>query len=865
MFGKSSCWLSVVLFLGIAGASTAQNIDPALVGWWTFDEGSGNVARELSGKSVAGTLDGSPTWGFEGEHRGILLLDGTLDAWEYVFIDGKFNLPVYAITLWFRVDGPTGALQDVLSAYAPGVVHGILLEVRADGVLRYLHRYPLGTGGGTDLRTTSIYDYGLWYHAAMVKAENKITLYINGEEVGSAGDTSEFNPGDTFGIALGILDHERAGDDKRLLFGAIDDVRIYDRPMSAAEIQEAMKLEVWPYAYGPSPADGALLTSTWVNLGWAPGGLATSHDVYLGDNFDDVNDGTGDTFRGSQTTTSLIAGFMGFPFPDGLVPGTTYYWRVDGVDDLNPDSPWKGSVWGFLVPPKKAYEPVPTKGSKFIDANVQLSWTPGFGAKLHTAYFGDNFDDVDNAAGGAAQGVTTFAPGALEPGKTYYWRVDEFDALTTHKGDVWSFTVAGAGGGVKGQYYQGLNLNTLLLTRTDPQINFNWGAAPDPLVGEDNFSVRWSGEVEAAFTETYTFYTNSADGARLWIDGIQLVNNWTDHDNTENSGNMDLVAGQIYSVQMEHYDSGGTAVAELRWSSPRTPKQLIPQAALSLPVRARNPQPLNGIVGIKLIDTLDWMAGDHAASHDVYFGADREAVQNADKSSPEYKGAKMLGDEGHDPGKLAWDTTYYWRVDEVNDANPDSPWVGTIWSFSTGDFLLLEDFEDYNDYPPDEIWNTWIDGFGTTTNGSTAGYPDPVFTAGEHYVETVVVHGGAQTMPLFYDNNLKYSEVTATLVYPTEWTEEGVGNLSLWIRGDSANAIERLYVAVNGAAVYHDDPAVAQTTIWTEWVIPLQAFADQGVDLTNVNTISIGLGDKNNVAVGGSGVMYIDDLRLYQP
>ena len=352
---------------------------------------------------------------------------------------------------------------------------------------------------------------------------------------------------------------------------------------------------------------------------------------------------------------------------------------------------------------------------------------------------------------------------------------------------------------------------------------------------------------------------------RLWIDGIQLVNNWTDHGNTENSGNMDLVAGQVYSVQMEHYDATGGAVAELRWSSPRTPKQLVPQAALSLPVRARNPQPLNGIVGVRLIDTLDWMAGDHAASHDVYFGTDMEAVQNADKSSPEYKGTRGLGDEGHDPGTLTWDTTYYWRVDEVNDTNPDSPWVGTVWSFSTGDFLLVEDFEDYNDYPPDEIWNTWIDGFGTTTNGSTAGYPDPIFTDGEHYVETVVVHGGAQTMPLFYDNNLKYSEVTATLVYPTDWTEDGVGNLSLWIRGDSDNAVERLYVALNGAARYNDDPAVAQTTMWTEWVIPLQAFADQGVDLTKVNTISIGLGDKNNVAVGGSGVMYIDDLRLYRP
>jgi hypothetical protein len=249
----------------------------------------------------------------------------------------------------------------------------------------------------------------------------------------------------------------------------------------------------------------------------------------------------------------------------------------------------------------------------------------------------------------------------------------------------------------------------------------------------------------------------------------------------------------------------------------------------------------------------------------VYFGTDQDAVKNADRSSPEYKGAKGLGDEGYDPGALAWDTTYYWRVDEVNDTNPDSPWPGTVWSFSTGDFLLVEDFEDYNDYPPDEIWNTWIDGFGTTTNGSTAGYPDPVFVDGEHYVETVVVHGGDQTMPLFYDNNLKYSEVTATLVYPTDWTAEGVGNLSLWIRGESDNAVEQLYVGVNGAAVYNDDPAVVQTTIWTEWIIPLQAFADQGIDLTNVSTVSIGLGDKNNVAVGGSGVIYVDDIRLYRP
>jgi hypothetical protein len=126
-------------------------------------------------------------------------------------------------------------------------------------------------------------------------------------------------------------------------------------------------------------------------------------------------------------------------------------------------------------------------------------------------------------------------------------------------------------------------------------------------------------------------------------------------------------------------------------------------------------------------------------------------------------------------------------------------------------------------------------------------------------------HSGAQAMPLLYDNNLKFSEVTATLVSPTDWTEQGVGNLSLWIRGDSSNNAERLYVAANGAEVYHENPDIALRTIWTEWVIPLQAFADQGVDLTNVNTLSIGLGDKNNVVAGGTGVMHIDDIRLYRP
>ena len=121
-------------------------------------------------------------------------------------------------------------------------------------------------------------------------------------------------------------------------------------------------------------------------------------------------------------------------------------------------------------------------------------------------------------------------------------------------------------------------------------------------------------------------------------------------------------------------------------------------------------------------------------------------------------------------------------------------------------------------------------------------------------------------MPLYYDNSVGYSEATLTLTYPRDWTENSVSTLSIWFKGVSDNAAETLYVALNGSAVVdHDNPNAAQTGSWTEWSIPLQAFADQGVNLANVDTIALGLGNKKNPVAGGSGTMYFDDIRLYAP
>jgi len=519
-----------------------------------------------------------------------------------------------------------------------------------------------------------------------------------------------------------LFDNDTAYDHYQVLITAVRN------PGSANSMQvsEVELLGTGIISASPEPADGAMIRDTWVGLNWLPGDFAASHDVYLGENYDDVDAGTGDTFQSNQLSTNFVIGFFGFPYPDGLVPGTTYYWRIDDVE-ADGTTIHKGKVWSFMITPKVALNPNPVDGIGSVDPNVELSWEPGFGAMLHHMYFGDNFADVDNGTPDTYKGpvgFTKYTPGTLELEKAFYWRVDEFDGFETHKGDVWCFTTPGA-------------------------------------------------------------------------------------------------VGSVY--------------------------------------------PRNGAVDVMQTAILKWLPGDSAASHEVYFGTDKDAVRNANSGSPEYKGSMDLGSESYDPGKLEWDTTYYWRVDGVDNSNPDSPWVGLVWSFTTANFLIVDDFELYNDLDPAEpesnrIFNVWLDGYLNATNGSLVGYETPPFT------EQTIVHGGSQSMPLYYDNSVGYSEATLTLTYPRDWTEKGVTTLTIWFRGDSANAAEPLYVALNGnAIVTNDNPNAAQIGTWIEWNIDLQVFADQGVSLANVNTIALGLGNKNNPLAGGSGTMYIDDIRLYPP
>ena len=720
------CISFIIVSLMFAGQSYAEVDSESVLGIWLLDEGNGDIAEDASGNGNDGTIMGAPDW-VNGQSGKALEFTGSS---TYVDCGNAeaFNVEVFSVSFWYNLPSAQGWNHMIsrgshVASGTPGSVNWGVMMYSAEERILFETFNDTGWSGIT-ADTTS----GEWHHVVATYDGDTMQLYHDAVLASTtSGAGILLDPSRSFVIGA-RSDNGSAGG---FYSGTIDEVGYFNTILTLEDIEEIMNNGLegitggQPLARRPDPKDGALHDDTWVNLLWRPGDFAASHDVYIGDNFDAVNEGAEGTFIGNQAGTFTVVGFPGFSFPDGLIPGTTYYWRIDEVNDTDPNSPWKGDVWSFTIPPKTAYFPDPADGGESVVVDVKLSWTGGFGSKLHFVYFGDNFDDVSNAAGALPQGAKDYTPGPLKLAKTYYWRVDESDILATYKGDVWSFTTEGA---------------------------------------------------------------------------------------------------------VESLD------------------------------------PANGAVGVTQTPILTWTPGVNGASHEIYFGTDADAVKNTDTSSPEYKGSGNLGSESYDPGQLEWNTIYYWRVDEANSTNADSPWTGPLWSFATADFLIIDDFESYNDLDPGDpasnrIFFVWLDGFDNPAlNGSVVGHGNPPFA------EQAIVHSGNQSMPMSYDNGVGKSEATLTLTSNRDWTVNGLDSLTIWFRGELANAPENLYVALNGSAVVnHNNPNAAIRTAWTRWDINLQAFADQGVNLTNVTSITLGLGNRANPTAGGAGMMYFDDIRLYAP
>ncbi len=548
---------------------------------------------------------------------------------------------------------------------------------------------------------------------------------------------------------------------------------------------------------------------------------------------------------------------------------------------------------GEYVPPVlerrlTARDPIPEDGTDDVPRDTALSWTPGPFADKHNVYFGTDTDDANNAdtdnpmdvlVSQEQAGTTYDPPGLLDFGQTYYWRIDEVNAppdSTVFKGDLWSFTVEpfvypipgdnitatassfdrgkGAentinGSGLSDDLHSTITETMWLSLASEP--NTAWILFEFNKIYKLNQMWVWNYNAESLLS----LYGLKEVALEHSIDG----SDWTKMDNVTEFAAAPGTDDYAHNITVDFNDAPAKYVRITAIGNQGGNVGFFNQYGLSevkffyVPVNAREPEPATGATDVALDVTLRWRPGREASSHDVYIADNIRAVvdRTADLTT--------VNEASYGPLDLNLGTTYYWSVDEVNGLEI---WESDIWSFTTEEYFVLDDFEDYNDFPPDEIWNTWIDGFEDLNNGSTAGYPDPEFAFDEHFVETTIVHGGDQSMPYFYDNTTApKSEVTRTMTSYRDWTQKSINELSLWYYGDQTNAAEPMYVTLNGSArANNDDAAAAQVTDWTEWRIALQDFADQGLDLSDVSTVTIGFGDGSP---GGLGLVFFDDIRLY--
>ncbi|MHC4191928.1 MAG: LamG-like jellyroll fold domain-containing protein [Planctomycetota bacterium] len=537
---------------------------------------------------------------------------------------------------------------------------------------------------------------------------------------------------------------------------------------------------------------------------------------------------------------------------------------------------WVRNVIG-LGDPALAANPNPEDEAVDVTRDVTLSWEPGeFAAPTngHKVYFGESFNDVNNATGGVAQTAASYAPPRLDFGKTYYWRVDEVNAPpTSHiefKGDVWSFTTEPVGYPIENITATASSTHSADIG-PENTVNGSGLDANDLHSNEETDMWLSSAEplgawIEYEFDKIYKLHQmwvwNSNQtvepllGFGLKDVTIEYSANGTDYTTlgtTHEFARAPGTAGYAYNTTI---DFAGAATKYVRLTANSNWGGMMPQYGLSevrffyIPVWAREPSPDSGATDVDVDVTLGFRSGREAALHDVYFNSDEQAV--IDGNVP----VATVTETSYGPLSLDLDKIYYWRVDEVNEAETLATWQGDLWSFTTREFLVVDDFESYNDLDPAEpesnrIFNAWIDGYDIPTNGSLVGYGIPPFC------EQIIVHGGKQSMPFFYSNTggAASSETELTLTPAQDWTEAQVKTLAVHFHGAEGNT-GQLYVKINGTKVAYDGQASnLALTGWQAWNIDL---ASSGASLQNVTKLAIGI-DGN----GASGTLYVDDIGLY--
>ena len=556
----------------------------------------------------------------------------------------------------------------------------------------------------------------------------------------------------------------------------------------------------------------------------------------------------------------------------------TFMW-TDDPDYVPTDADYENATVPTLG---GASNPSPSGGAMDVPRDVILSWTPGEYAPAvngHTLYFGENFNDVNDGIDAIVLSAASYAPPQrLDFETTYYWRIDEVNAPPSnivHQGKVWSFEtepfsyqvqniVATAssnavdkgpenvvnGTGLDSSGLHGIGEGNMWLSDIagpqPPWIQFEFDTVhklDEMLVWNSNGSLE--AVIGLGFKDVTIEYST---------DGGDFMTLGTTHEFARAPGS----AGYASNTTI---DMAGVPAKYVKLTANSNWGDLLAQFGLSevqfssLPVQAREPSPDTGATDVDMDVTLGWRAGRQAATHDVYMSTDEQAV--IDGTAP----VTVVTEASYGPLSLDLGSTHYWRVDEVNDAETPTMWQGDVWNLSTQEFLVVDDFESYNDIEAGQegsnlIYLTWVDGFDNpSANGSTIGYTE-VF---QPTMESGIVHGGKQSVPLLYDNSAaSVSEVTvntADLAIGRDWAKGGAKTLGLWFHGAAGNT-GQLYVKVNGVQILYDgDTGNLAGAAWQPWNIDLTAL---GVNLQSVTTLTIGIEGS-----GAVGTLYIDDIRLY--
>ena len=552
----------------------------------------------------------------------------------------------------------------------------------------------------------------------------------------------------------------------------------------------------------------------------------------------------------------------------GLIDEVAIYDRALSAEEVKQNFEAKG-----LTPSEQAADPLP--GDEVVDVprNVTLAWTPGEFAATHNVYLGTAFDDVNNADTANPsdvlvsqnQGAPSFDAGILEFDQTYFWRVDEVNSapdFTVFGGGVWSFSVEPIARPVTAVTAKASSS----FGASGPEKTIDGSGLVDDLHGVSAADMWISGAVPAtieyAFDRAYKLH-------ELWIwNSNQLIEafvgfgakdvvvehsldgeNWTV---LEGVGPLAQATGAAGYAQNNAIDFGGVTAQHVRVTV-NSVQGIAPQASLSevrfyyIPTFATRPSPASGATDVSPDVPLAWgRDGREAGSHEVYLGTDADNLSLAGGVSESSFDTAAVD--------LQLGQTYYWRVDEVNDAMDPSTWTGDIWSFTTADAIVIDDMESYKDAEFLEIWATWVDGFDDPANGALVGANPGI---GDFSPESTIVQGGNQSLPIHYDNSAAaQSEATRTFAVALDWTRAGVTQLVVWFHGAAGNT-GQLYLKVNGTKIPYQGPAGnIALAAWQPWSIDL---ASLGMNLQSVRSLAVGI--EGN---GATGTLYVDDISLEQ-